>query len=474
MRLAYGAVQRKGTLDHLIERLAERPPARLDPPRARRAAARAVRAALPAAARPTTRSSPTPSSWPRRSGRAGHGLVNAVLRRAAREGAGALLGGAQRRHARAGGGQALPPASGSRGCGGRSSAPSEARALMALDNEPAEVALRANTLVDRRRDARAASCPCARTATPRLPEALVLEEPFDVHGSPLWQRGRVPRAVARGDARRARARPAAGRAGARPVRRAGRQEHPSRRADGRPRRGRGGRARPRAAPARWRAPRSGCAPPTSASRSADAALERAEGARVRPRARRSAVLGPRHAAGARRPALARDAARRSPQMARAQAAILAAGAGALRPGGVLVYSTCTISPTENERLIAAFLDSHADFGLDDLAASSRHVADAQARPRAPADAAPPRPHGRLLHRPAAAELSDGGRAGGAGQGRRSTSGRSAPTAASRGCARPTCPGATAASTACTASSSPPCAPTAASTRRSCGCPRPRS
>src|SRR5271157_16658 len=32
MRLAYGAVQRKGTLDHLIEHLAARPPARLDPP----------------------------------------------------------------------------------------------------------------------------------------------------------------------------------------------------------------------------------------------------------------------------------------------------------------------------------------------------------------------------------------------------------------------------------------------------------
>src|ERR1700677_4871345 len=30
MRLAYGAVQRKGTLDHLIEPLAERPVARLD------------------------------------------------------------------------------------------------------------------------------------------------------------------------------------------------------------------------------------------------------------------------------------------------------------------------------------------------------------------------------------------------------------------------------------------------------------
>ena len=55
------------------------------------------------------------------------------------------------------------------------------------------------------------------------------------------------------------------------------------------------------------------------------------------------------------------------EMSRAQAAILAAGARALRPGGVLVYSTCTISPTENERLIAAFLDSRADFVLDDMA-----------------------------------------------------------------------------------------------------------
>jgi 16S rRNA (cytosine967-C5)-methyltransferase len=53
-------------------------------------------------------------------------------------------------------------------------------------------------------------------------------------------------------------------------------------------------------------------------------------------------------------------------MARTQAAILAAGAAALRPGGVLVYSTCTISPTENERQIAAFLDRHPDFRIDDL------------------------------------------------------------------------------------------------------------
>jgi len=58
------------------------------------------------------------------------------------------------------------------------------------------------------------------------------------------------------------------------------------------------------------------------------------------------------------------------QMAATQARILAAGAAAVRPGGVLVYSTCTISPTENERLIAAFLDSHTEFELDDLAGTA--------------------------------------------------------------------------------------------------------
>jgi 16S rRNA (cytosine967-C5)-methyltransferase len=34
---------------------------------------------------------------------------------------------------------------------------------------------------------------------------------------------------------------------------------------------------------------------------------------------------------------------------------------------VLVYSTCTISPAENERQIADFIDRHPDFQLDDLA-----------------------------------------------------------------------------------------------------------
>ena len=44
-----------------------------------------------------------------------------------------------------------------------------------------------------------------------------------------------------------------------------------------------------------------------------------------------------------------------------QAAILEASAGYLKPGGVLVYSTCTILPTENGDVITAFLATHPDF-----------------------------------------------------------------------------------------------------------------
>jgi 16S rRNA (cytosine967-C5)-methyltransferase len=67
------------------------------------------------------------------------------------------------------------------------------------------------------------------------------------------------------------------------------------------------------------------------------------------------------------------------EMAVQQAKILAAGAGALRPGGVLVYSTCTICQAENERLIAAFLESEPDFSIDDLAAERGRFAAGSSR-----------------------------------------------------------------------------------------------
>ncbi len=51
-----------------------------------------------------------------------------------------------------------------------------------------------------------------------------------------------------------------------------------------------------------------------------------------------------------------------------QAVILDSAAECVRPGGVLVYSTCTFTPEENEENIAAFLDRHPDFSLEPIEA----------------------------------------------------------------------------------------------------------
>ncbi len=47
-----------------------------------------------------------------------------------------------------------------------------------------------------------------------------------------------------------------------------------------------------------------------------------------------------------------------------QDALLDAGAEAVRPGGVLVYATCSLEPEENEERVAAFLQRHPEFELE--------------------------------------------------------------------------------------------------------------
>ena len=48
-----------------------------------------------------------------------------------------------------------------------------------------------------------------------------------------------------------------------------------------------------------------------------------------------------------------------------QKEILHSGAQLLKPGGRLVYSTCTFAPEENELTVAAFLESHPEFSLEE-------------------------------------------------------------------------------------------------------------
>ena len=51
--------------------------------------------------------------------------------------------------------------------------------------------------------------------------------------------------------------------------------------------------------------------------------------------------------------------------ARRQAEILCSGAALLKPGGRLVYSTCTFAPEENEQTIENFLQTHPEFVLEE-------------------------------------------------------------------------------------------------------------
>ena len=46
-----------------------------------------------------------------------------------------------------------------------------------------------------------------------------------------------------------------------------------------------------------------------------------------------------------------------------QRALLDGGSHCLRPGGCLVYSTCSLEPEENERLIRDWLHTHPRFKL---------------------------------------------------------------------------------------------------------------
>ncbi len=353
-QLAFGTVQRVATLDHLITVLAGREPARLDA--AVRAALRlglyqvAFLSRIPDHAAVTESVELAKEHSPR-----GAGLVNAVLRRATRE--------ARDRVA------ALPETTPAQAALKFSHpewiaelwfaelGPEAARALMAAGNRPPEPVLRANTLKTTA-EALAAELPVASRRAHGLPEALVLEAPFDAHGSPLHAQGlympqsRAAQAVARvldpqpgervldlcaapGGKTTHLAALMGGEGAVVAV------EHDATRAEH----------------LRRNAARLGAE--TVEVRHADAAeLDEPEAydrVLVDPPCSDLGTLALRPDARWRKQP--GDPAR----LAALQSAILRAGASALAPGGTLVYSTCTISPLENEGVVTAFLAANAGF-----------------------------------------------------------------------------------------------------------------
>lgn len=57
--------------------------------------------------------------------------------------------------------------------------------------------------------------------------------------------------------------------------------------------------------------------------------------------------------------------------AQRQQDILQKAADMLKPGGVLVYSTCTFSPEENEGVISRFLETHPEYLLEEIPGSEK-------------------------------------------------------------------------------------------------------
>ncbi|MEO8677120.1 MAG: SAM-dependent methyltransferase, partial [Casimicrobiaceae bacterium] len=56
------------------------------------------------------------------------------------------------------------------------------------------------------------------------------------------------------------------------------------------------------------------------------------------------------------------------ELARKQQAILAAAATLVKPGGRLVYATCSVLPEENDAIVAEFLAMRPDFARGNAAA----------------------------------------------------------------------------------------------------------
>lgn len=362
--LAFGAVQRRRTLDHVIERLARRPVGQLDP-----AVRNALRLGLlqllfldgvaPHAAVDQS------VELAKAGGGHGHKLVNAVLRRAERDGPKLLRALNDRRPRGAALLHSVPDWLAR--LWWNALGPDDARALLARVDEPAETALRVNTLVAEPAAVAAelaergiATRP-AELAGEELPTGLVVNGAFDLRGDPLFARGAL---VAQSRAATLAGQLLAPAPGMRVLdlcaAPGGKTTHLAAQM------GAGAVVAVERHPGRAQALRESVARLHAETivtvETGDAAQPRADGPF-------DAVLVDPPCSGLGtlqgRPDLrwrAREEA--IEELAELQFEILSAGAAALRAGGELLYVTCTISPRENERVVQRFLGERAGAGFE--------------------------------------------------------------------------------------------------------------
>ena len=356
MLLAYGAVQRRRTLDHVLAQLCSRPLERLDPPvlAALRLGAFELLFVEGAAEHAAVNES---VELVKATGRGGAAFVNAVLRRVAREGRGLLDQLSDETPEGAAIVHSVPDWLAE--LWWRELGPAEARELLACANRPAESALRINAL----RAPLDLPLPVSSgPAGPELPEGRVLHEPFDVFGSEEWRNGLVM-PQSRGSMLVARM--LAPQPGERVLdlcaAPGGKTTHLAARMGGE-----GELVAVEVHPGRAAALAQTCA----RMGAGNVEVSTRDGRELDAGARFERVLVDPPCSGLgtlqSRPDLRwQDRRGQIGELVARQAALLRAGAAALAPGGTLVYSVCTISRAEGGDLVARFIAEGDRFELDD-------------------------------------------------------------------------------------------------------------
>jgi 16S rRNA (cytosine967-C5)-methyltransferase len=358
-QIAYGTVQRRRTLDHLAAQVVTRPLVDLEP-----AVLAAIRVGLfqllyldgvadYAAVDETVEVTKAQS-------RGGAGLVNAVLRRAARDRDALLASLSDETAAAAAVMHSVPQWVAE--LWWSELGPAQARQLLAAVNRPPETALRVNSLVASA-DQVLAELPVPAHPAPELPEGLVLDGPFDLQGSELWRRGAL---VAQSRASMLAGRAVAPKPGdavldlcAAP---GGKTTHLAALIAGRGRVVAVERHRGRAEALRraCRRARADCVEVRVQDAAESAFDERFDRVLVDPPCSGLGTLASRADRRWRAAAGAVD------ELAALQSRILATGAAATRPGGALVYSVCTISRRESEDVVESFLAARPEWSQSDL------------------------------------------------------------------------------------------------------------